>query len=243
MEAAVSLKKKGHNVDLYEKDSLGGQFNLAHLPPKKDSLKNILTYYFDEVRRTEVNVIEKEADKQMLSGGKYDTVVLATGAVPAIPPIEGLKDYFWAEMLEEHNLPEGQKVIVIGGGLIGLEIAHALVHKGNQVIIVEMLGDLARDMEMIERKLTLKTIKEKNTEIYLNTKVTRIDKDTCYLEGETTKEINGIDRVIVATGMKSYNPLQKEIENDVETYVIGDANTPGKAMNAIRDAFYLAQKI
>lgn len=115
-----------------------------------------MDFFVDEIREKGVNLILKEADKQDVLAAGYDAVVLATGAKPKIPPIKGLKNYYWAEFLKDENLPENQKVVVIGGGLIGVEIASKLVDHDNEVIIIEMLGEIARGMEMIEKALTLK---------------------------------------------------------------------------------------
>lgn len=243
MQATLTLNERGHEVDIFEKEELGGQFNLAYLPPKKDSLKNIVDYYKAEISDSSVNVIKNEADVKAVVEGGYDLCILATGAKPAIPPVEGLKEYFWAEVLQDINLPAGKKIVIIGGGLIGLEIASKLIEKENEVIIVEMLDELARGMEMIEKKLTLKELKEKNIPIYMNTKVSKVSGNTCYLEGENTKIIDGVDHVIIATGMKSYNPLEEKLKDRIKTITIGDAKSPGKAQDAIRDGYLTAKEI
>jgi len=160
MEAALTLRKRGHYVELYEQSELGGQFNLAWLPPHKDSLQSIITYYRKELASQQIPVIRATATPEKLQTGHYDEVVLASGSKPVIPPIPGLKDYYGAEFLENLNLPEQQHIAVIGGGAIGIEMASKLVEKHNQVTIIEMLSEVARDMEMIEKKLTLKKLKD-----------------------------------------------------------------------------------
>ena len=158
MTAAITLKQRGHEVVLFEKDKLGGQFNLAYLPPHKQSLIRIIDYLKDEISDHHIEVIHKEASVEDLAG--YDEILIATGSKPLAAPIEGLKDYFWAEILEDHHMPENTRTLVIGGGLIGTEVASKLLSKGNTVYIVEMMSEVARDMEMIERKLTLKSFPE-----------------------------------------------------------------------------------
>ena len=236
MEVAVSLTKKGHNVDLYEKNELGGQFNLAYLPPHKDSLKEIIDYYKAEIDRLNVNVVKKEAAESDLQN--YDKIISATGAVPNVPPIDGLKDYHWAELLLEGKTPSGKKCVVVGGGLIGLEVAAKLVVNGNEVVIVEMLDEIARGMEMIEKVMTTKMLKEKSVEIMLSTKVTKIEDDKVYVSvQDNEKIIDNVDVIVIATGMKPYNPVKNA------DFVIGDANKPRKAQDAIREAYEVALKI
>ncbi len=245
MEVAVDLKKRGHSVTLYEKDELGGQFNLASLPPNKESLSKLVDFYKWALEDSGVEVVRKEVSEEDLAGGAYDIVILATGSKPVVPPIEGLKDYFWAEVLEDENIVSDKKVVVIGGGLIGVEVANKLLKKNNQVIIVEMLDEIARGMEMIEKALTLKALKENNVKIYTGWLVSKVDGDRVYIKNKAGEEkvFEGIDHIVVATGMRPYNPLEEKVKGKVEYYVIGDAKKVGKAQDAIRDAFKLAMSL
>ena len=242
MEAALTLSRRGHRVTLYEKEREGGQFNLAYLPPGKKSLKSLVEYYVSEIKASGVELVRKEATEEDLLKG-FDEVILATGAVPAVPPIEGLKEYYWAEVLKEDTFT-GKKFLVIGGGLIGIEVAHRLVKGGNEVIVVEMLDEIARGMEMIEKTLTLKALKESGAVIYTGTKVTKVEGSKVYLEGaEGEFTLDGIDHIVVSTGMRSYNPLEEPLKDRVTVHTVGDANQVGKAQDAIRDAFELAAKL
>ena len=244
MQAAITLKDRGHDVDLYEKSKLGGQFNLAWLPPNKSSLKEIVDYYISELKIHEahqVNFINKEANIEDLKIAKYDGIILATGAIPAVPPIKGLKEFYWTEFLEDNQLPKNERVLVIGGGLIGLEVASKLVDGNNKVIIVEMLDEIARGMEMLEKVMTVKKLKEKKAEIFVNHKVIEVSGTRVYIEnGDTIKEIHieDIDKIVVATGMKSYLPFKSV--DEIPVYIVGDAKKVGKAQQAIHDAYELA---
>ena len=243
LEAALTLRQRGHQVTLFEKDRLGGQFNLAYLPPNKQSLKEIIDYFEYEIQRSGVKVVHKEAGPEDLLGRGFDGVILATGALPAIPPIEGLKEYYWAEFLLDENLPHGEKIVVIGGGLIGLEIASKLVEKENKVIIIEMLDEVARGMEMIEKTLTLKKLRAKGVPIHTQARVERIAGDQVYVRAEKDFVLDGVDRIVVATGMKSYNPLEKELKGKIPVWVIGDAASVGKAQDAIRSGYQVAKEL
>jgi NADPH-dependent 2,4-dienoyl-CoA reductase/sulfur reductase-like enzyme len=240
MEAALTLYQRGHKVDLYEKDRLGGQFNLAWLPPNKESLKEIVDYFEYEIREHNIPVIYREATADQLLSQNYDGIIIATGALPAVPPIKGLQEYYWAEFLQEENLPQDKKIVVIGGGLIGLEIASKLTDQKNEVIIVEMLDEVARGMEMIEKSLTLKKLNMKNVPIYLNTEVEEVVSDKVYLTGEQTVILENVDHVVVATGMKSYHLLADALKDKIAVHLIGDAKKVGKAQEAIRDGYLTA---
>ncbi len=245
MQAALTLTQRGHKVTMYEKEELGGQYNLAHLPPLKDSLREIVDYYKQEISDNHISVNYKEAGEEDLLSGKYNEVVLASGAVPAIPPIKGLKKYFWTEFLHDQHLPVGKKVLIIGGGLIGIELASKLTDKENEVIIVEMLEEVARGMEAIEKAMTLKKLQSKQVKIFKNTRVAEIlNGDTAVLLGpDQTFEIKDIDHFVMATGMRAYHPLSEKLEGEIPYHLVGDAIKPDKAQTAIRSAFELANRI
>ncbi len=243
MEAAVTLKKRGHQVEIYEKDTLGGQFNLAYLPPNKGSLKAIVDYYTQEIKQNDIPVHYETANEQTVKNKGYDGVIMATGATPAVPPIKGLKEYYWTEFLHDDQLPKDKKVVVIGGGLIGLEVASKLIDNNNKVIIVEMLDDIARGMEMIEKAMTVKKLKTKGAQIFIKNTVTEIDGDRVVIKSdEGEKTIEGVDKIVVATGMRPYVPFVKDDELP-EIFTVGDAAKVGKAQEAIHDAYELASRL
>ncbi len=241
MEAAITLKQRGHSVDLFEKDKLGGQFIYAPMTPKKKSMGTLIPYYITELERNKINVIHKKAANADIES-KYDTVIFASGAVPSIPPITGLNKFYWAEILLKENLPENKNILIIGGGLIGVDIATALLPKGNKVTIVKRTTDFGEDMEMIAKALSLKMMKEMGTVFSDNTNIKKVDGKTVYAErnGENI-EFNDIDIIVVSTGMKSYVPFHTKTETDI--YYIGDANKVSKAEEAIHDAYELALKL
>ena len=246
MQAALALKQRGHQVTLFEKEKLGGQFNFAPLPSQKHSLQKQIDYFVDEIKDAKIKVINKEATAEDLIGN-YDGVIIATGSKPFIPPIDGLKEYHWAEILYEFNLPKNKNVLVIGGGLIGVEIANTLVDYGNKVIIVEMLEDIARDMEMITRKLNLIKLKKANVQIFTNSKLTRVEGDKVYFiqTNGMDKEIKleNIDVFVVAAGMRPNKELIEKLEGKIPYYVVGDADKIGDAVSAIQSGYFIAKEL
>jgi 2,4-dienoyl-CoA reductase (NADPH2) len=245
MEAAIRLKVRGADVTLFEKNELGGQFNLASLPPNKQSLKNLVDFYKKEIIDKNITVENKEAKPEDLVDGGFDKVIIATGSKPSVPPIKGLNKYYWTEFLNDEQLPSNKKVVIVGGGLIGVEVASKLVNNNNEVIIIEMLPEVANGMEMIEKVLTLKKLKEKGVKIYTSTIVKEVVNDRKIIaEGENGDvEIDGIDYIVMATGMKPETGLYENIKDKIDVAVIGDAKKVGKAQTAIYDAFELAMNI
>ncbi|MCD6152490.1 MAG: FAD-dependent oxidoreductase [Syntrophobacterales bacterium] len=241
MEAAIILKERGHDVDLYEKDELGGQFNLAPLTPNKRSMAKLVPYLKERLKENNVNIIFKEATKSDLTK-KYDGVIIATGSKPSVLSIPGLDKFYWADILLEENLPENKNVLIIGGGLIGVDIATGLIPGNNKITIVKRTTDFGEDMEMIAKNLSLKIMKGKETVFSDHTHIKRIEGKTVYAE-RNGKDIqfNDIDIIVVSTGMKSYNPLEEELKGEMPVYVIGDARRVGNAQDAIRDGYEIAR--
>ena len=243
MEAALTLKKRGHKVTLFEKDELGGQFNLAHLTPNKKSMERLIPYFVKEIKNNKIKVIYKEAEKTDIIK-KYDDVIIATGSKPSEIKIEGLDKFYWADILLKENLPKNKKVLIIGGGLIGVDIATALIPLNNQVIIVKRTTDFGEDMEMIAKLLSLKMMKEKGTVFSDHTHIKKVAGKTVYAEKDGKDiQFNDIDIIVVSTGMKSFNPLEEELETNISVHVVGDAKKTGNAQDAIKDAYETAKKL
>ena len=241
MEAALVLKQKGHMIDIFEKDKLGGQFNFAPLTPKKKSMDSLVPYYIKEITDKKINVIYKEFTKTDITT-KYDAVIFATGSVPSIPPIKGLDKFYWAEILLKEKLPNNKKILIIGGGLIGVDIATALIPRNNKITIVKRTTDFGEDMEAIAKTLSLKMMKEKETVFSDHTHINKVEGKTVFAEKNGEKiQFNDVDIIVVSTGMNSYIPF--EPETNIPVYFIGDANHVAKAEEAIHNAYKLALKI
>ncbi|MCD6176551.1 MAG: FAD-dependent oxidoreductase [Candidatus Cloacimonetes bacterium] len=243
MEAAITLKKRGYEVDLFEKEKLGGQFIYAPLTPHKRSMEKLIPYFEKELKSVGVNIFFKEITN-FEDIAKYNEVILATGSKPAIPQIEGLDKFYWAEILLAENLPENKNVLIIGGGLIGIDIATALIPKNNKVTIVKRTTDFGEDMEMISKKLSLAIMKKNQTVFSDHTHIKKIEGETVFAErnGEAIKFEN-IDLIVVSTGMRSYNPLDKKLKSKISLYMIGDANKIGDAQDAIREGYKIGQEL
>lgn len=244
LQAAKTLKERGHKVTIFERHKLGGQFNLAPLPPLKNSLRKQIDYLIDEIK--DVEIIMREAFPQDVIG-KFDGVITATGSVPFIPPLKGLTKFSWAEILYEENMPSKKNAVIIGGGMIGVEVASALLDHGNQVTIIEMLGEIARGMEMITRKLNLKKLQENNVKIYVNSNISEIrDNSLTIIREDDTNEkvvINDIDVFVLAAGMRPDNTLSDRLKYKIQTYAVGDSAAVGDAVSAIQSAYFTCRNL
>ncbi len=148
MEAAIVAAQRGHKVTLFEKaERLGGQFSLAAVPPGKNGIGNLVAYLERQARGLGVEIkLNEEATVSTVETFRPDVVVVAQGAVPAIPRIPGASGtnvLTAADVLNGRTVP-GNSVIVVGGGQVGCEVADFLSGQGKKVTVVAMLDEVCR---------------------------------------------------------------------------------------------------
>lgn len=257
LEAARVSALRGHKVMLWEKASkLGGQINLAAIPPMKQELSKWIIYLSTQVKKAQVKVeLNKEATPELIEKEKPDVVIVATGGkplTPAIPGVEGKKVVTANEVLEGKLAISRGKVLIIGGGMVGCEIADMLADTGyNQttgsvpVTIVEMLADIGLDVIPQTRMLLLPRLREKRVEVITSATVREFLEDGVIIIKDGQEEtIRGMDFIILACGTESVDELSAKIRDKVpEVYVIGDAKAPRKALEAIAEAAEIAREI
>ena len=127
MEAARVAALRGHDVHLFEKmDVLGGQLRYAHIPPGREEIVNVISFLENQIKKLNVNIeLSKKVDTVTINKMKPDVVIAATGGVPLIPKITGIKEknVVVAEDVFDNRVKVGKDVVIIGGGTIGCEIA------------------------------------------------------------------------------------------------------------------------
>jgi len=248
MEAARVSALRGHEVILCEKSKrLGGQLNLAAVPPHKEEIKNIATYLESQIRKLGVKVILGEAvTPQMVEKIKPDVVFIATGSVPNIPENMIVKagDIVTAHDLLSGLVSVGERVVVVGGGMVGVETAEFLAEKGKKVTILEMLGRIGMDMVPMVITLLYRRLKGLGVVMLTNAKVEKITRESVVYEKGGKKQTVPADSVVLAMGSKPNSGLMKALEGKVhELYAIGDADKPSKVLKAIHDGYRIAREI
>ena len=127
MEAARVAALRGHDVHLFEKtDVLGGQLRYAYIPPGREEIVNVISFLENQIKKLNVNIeLSKKVDTATINKLKPDVVIAATGGVPLIPKITGIKEknVVVAEDVFDNRVKVGKDVVIIGGGTIGCEIA------------------------------------------------------------------------------------------------------------------------
>ena len=235
--------KRGHEVHLFEKaDRLGGQFYTASIPPSKGEIAGFIVWQRKQLEENHVSVhLNTKLTEEIVNEQKPDIVVLATGSAPVSPNLPGVKR---ANVVTAHEVLEGKtdvgrRVAVIGGGMVGSETANHLANHGKEVSIIEMLPEIATDVNARSKPFLLKDLTEHSVRLYLNSTVKEVLADGLRIEKEgREEEIGPFDTVILAVGVEPCNELRSKLEGKVSRLItIGDAVSPRKALEAIAEGY------
>jgi 2,4-dienoyl-CoA reductase (NADPH2) len=277
MEAAKVAAMRGHEVFLYEKsDRLGGQINLAAILPKKQEFGMLVDDLRVHLQKNGVRVETGiKATPQIVGQLDPDVVVLATGAEQRPHSIEGAdrEHVFTAFDLLENDMKVGKRVIIVGGGSLGCEVALLIANRGvmNSETLSFLFRTEAEDLETLKsianigtKEVTLVTRREgvgmdigQSTRwIFLqelrrlNVKIiTRAENVSITDEGVRFDTSGGMreipaDTIVISPGMQSANELYESLKDTVkEIHLIGDAKEPRKCLEAIYEGAKIGREI
>lgn len=244
MQAAITSFHRGHQVVLLEKtDQLGGQIDIASKGQHKERLQWVKQWFVGEIERTGIDVrLNLEANVQDILTESPDAVFLATGSLPFTPPIPGVESTVmaWDVLNGVTEIPTNSSAIVLGGGIVGCEIAEMLADHGNKTIVLEMTPNIAPGLEPFHRIDVLTNFTEnENITVLTNAKVTEISSASVKYEAEGEhKKIQGTF-IVSAFGQRPVgHDLIEELEQaGIEVTVLGDSIKPGNFMTATRTAY------
>jgi 2,4-dienoyl-CoA reductase-like NADH-dependent reductase (Old Yellow Enzyme family)/thioredoxin reductase len=246
MEAARVAALSGHRVALLEKEPrLGGQLNLAALPPNKSDIVPWLNYLVGQLKKAGVKIrLNTEVTPELISNSQPDAVIIATGGIPLIPDIPGIggRNVATAQDVLSAKTEAGEKVVIIGGGQVGCETGLYLAEKGKKVIIVEILKRMVSDMGPMVRRRLMDGLRQRQVIMLTNAKCEAITENgVTVTSAEGPKDTYPADTVVLAVGSAKNDSLLNELKGKVaEVYCIGDASQPQGIMEAVRDGYRVA---
>lgn len=251
MESARILAMRGFKPVIFEKTGeIGGQLLLANKPPYKEQINWLIDYQKTQLEKLKVQIrLNTEATVEELKKLDPYAVIVATGASPAIPPIEGSdRDnvYSPGEILTGQAELEGKRVIVVGSGMTGLETAQFLAEKGNYVSVYEMLDEIGPGVYFQNLIDITSHLDKFDVNMVTGHKLVKIIDGQAIFEKTKTKEKVSIaaDAVVLSLGVKPNNELVDELkENFRNVKVVGDAKEPRKIGQAIKEGFEEAYKL
>ena len=154
--------------------------------------------------KTDDGFIVKAGEEKFLA----KRLMIATGSMPVVPPITGLKEQIASglvmtnrEILELKEIPK--TLVVIGGGVIGLEMASYFSSVGSKVIVVEMLDKIAGPTEKEISAILQKSLEKKGVIFNLGCKVTAIEKDGVVFERNGKAEKVTADKILLSIGRRA----------------------------------------
>ena len=248
-EAARVLAERGHEPVLYEStDRLGGNLIPGGAPSFKEDDLALAKWYADELNRLGVKVhLNTKAGEKEILDKSYDAVIMATGSRPKRFSLGDDDKVYSAEEVLLGKKDAGNTVVVVGGGLVGCELALDLAMKGKKVTIVEALGKLlavngplcSANREMLEKLIPFNGI-----DVCCNAKVTGFKNGVLCAETAGGKKEFKADSVVLCVGYSSENSLYNQFKDCLdEVYLLGDARQVSNIMYAIWDAFEVANNI
>jgi 2,4-dienoyl-CoA reductase (NADPH2) len=268
MSAALAAAERGHRVALYEKsDRLGGQLYLAAAPPGRDEFYHLAQDLGNRIKSAQniTVTLNRAVDQVVIEREKPDHIILATGALPLSPPIPGseLAHVVQAWDVLSDKVTTGRRIVIVGGGAVGVETALHLSEKGTlsgdvlkfllvnkaespevlydmaikgtkQVTMVEMVDSIGKDFGKSTRWGMLQDVKRFGVTSKIGSKAMEITPAGITVESEGGIEEIPADTVVLAAGSKPENQLSDLIETmGISFDVIGDANKIGMAFDAI----------
>lgn len=244
-EAAIVAASRGHKVTIFEQEAvLGGQWRAAAVPPGKTDFATLLVWQQNQLQKLGVTLrLGCALTAEMVAQEKPDAVIIATGSVPVVPPIAGItgQNVVLAQDVLLGKAEVGQRVAVIGGGLVGAETADFLSGQQKQVAVIEMMAEIMRDGEPTSKAMLLKRLAANGVEIYTSTKVTAIEEHALLGERQgQTLRLDHLDTVIIAIGVRANQKLEQALQNvgyDGQILAVGDAKKAKNGYLAMQEGF------
>ena len=246
MEASRVAALRGHTVMLIEREErLGGKVLTASKSPGKEEFIHVATYLENSIKKLGIEIRLEENDLgRAFKEFKPDVVILAAGSEPIFPDIPGLrgKKVVTAEDILNEKLDSGPKVVVIGGGKVGLETALFLAKKGKSVTVVEMLKEVAVDVGPIVKPVLMDELEKNNVAIVVNAQACEVRGDGLVCKQEEGFSTLIADTIVLAAG---YRPVDQQWINrlNIEKMVIGDAKEARDVYAAVHDGFLAGSKV
>jgi 2,4-dienoyl-CoA reductase (NADPH2) len=271
MSAALAAHECGHQVSLFESAGrLGGQLFLAAAPPGRSEFASLARDLARQVALAGIPTrLDCEVNKALIRDESPDAVILATGAKPISPPIPGSNRHHVVQAWDvlANRVTTGRRVVILGGGAVGVETALFLAEKGTlsaegikfllvnraedpqalfematrgtrQVILVEMLDKVGKDIGKSTRWGMMQELSRIGVTTVTRAKALEITAKGLRVEKDGRVEAIDADTVVIAAGAASHNPLEKVVEAlGIPFKIVGDAAKVALAFDAVHHGY------
>lgn len=250
LETALILKRRGHYPIICEASGeLGGQFALAGEAPRKEEMKDAARSMAGQVMREGIEVrLHTLVDTALIAEIRPDEVIVAVGAAPLALRVPGGQ---FPNVTNSHDVLSGKatvsgKVIIIGGGLVGLEVAEYVHDQASEITVVEMQDRVAKDLGQLRAICVLESLETSGVQTLTNAKCVEIKEHAVILMHNEKIVEYPCDSVVVAIGARSRDFADVAAfcqEQGIPCHVIGDAVRARRALDAVAEANVVARAI
>ena len=245
MEAAITAAQRGHSVALYEKAAhLGGQLLAEQHIPFKQDMYNFVKVLEGRLKRSGVTVhCGTELTAEQAAALQADVIIMAVGAKPVVPPIPGIDGPNVVGLDALHQAPPalGQKVVILGGGLVGSECAIYLDGLGKDVTIVEMKDDWAADSYFMHKNAMNMYMRTSRIQIHTSTRAKAVTEQGLLCDTPDGEKLLEADTILLAAGMKADRATVEQFYNAApRVYEVGDCIKAGRVLEAVTLGHYRA---
>ena len=251
MEAARTAAMRGHKVSLYEKnESLGGNLIPGGSHSFKKEVRELNAWYQNELRVLPVEIHTGEnVTAGQLRNRDADVIILAAGSVPVIPEVPGIEDKKVIGCMEAFAHPEkvGQKVMVIGGGLVGCEMALEYAQDGKEVTVVEALPKILSagiPSPIPNGQMIPDLFEYHHVAVLEGHRLSAVEDGRVILESCGQKKVLDADSVVIAVGFRPVPSMAQELQGcGAAVYEIGDGQEVSTILHAVWDGYEVGNNI
>lgn len=248
MQAALTASKRGHKVVLCEKsDSLGGVLKCEAAVPFKKHLHEYLEHQKLMISRAPIDVrLNTEVTPELAAQLEPDVIIAALGSEPVIPDIKGISgsNVILAEDLYIHPEKAGKRLVVLGGGLVGSELAIYMADRGHEVTIIEMAPMLNSSGNILQGQSIGIEIARLGIKLALSTRVSEITAEGVIGQSSSGSVFFPADTVVCALGLKAKRREASALNFCApEFYQIGDCLSANNIYQATNAAYHTAMNI
>ena len=256
LEAACTAAEVGCNTFLLEKgNELGGLASLISRIPAKNRLADFPHYLMHRAEQLENLYIFKNTEGTPENIRKFhpNIIVSSTGSAPLLPPITGLKDRIDNENYNIYSILgkishindfpkdlEGKKVVVVGGGAVGLDVVEFFADRNADISIVEMMDQIGRDLDPVSKNDTKTMMKKHNVHQLTKTALLEVKDSSFLVKGDGEPYELPFEYGFVCLGMRAqgqlYQNLTEEFSSeDVEIMNIGDSQRARRIIDGTQE--------
>lgn len=251
MEAARTAAMRGHKVSLYEKnESLGGNLIPGGSHNFKKEVRELNAWYQNELKVLPVEIHTGEAvTADQLRNMDADVIIVAAGSVPVTPKVPGIDDKKVIGCMEAFAHPEkvGQKVMVIGGGLVGCEMALEYAQDGKEVTVVEALPKILSagiPSPIPNGQMIPDLFEHHHVAVLENHRLSAVEDGRVILESDGQKKAFDADSVVIAVGFRPVPSMAQELKGcGAVVYEIGDGQKVSTILHAVWDGYEVGNNI